>query len=111
MLQRTVEEQRMFLHWHRSRQQRLNPRRLLHESDELMYWLEECVVQRLKIVPGWLMPRLTRIVVQATPELRAELGRERRPEQVIELLYRVQEVLMTRSIQVRRPAPIIPLFR
>jgi hypothetical protein len=59
MIEQTVLEQERVHYWHRQRQDWAeSPRRLLRESDELMYWIEECLVQGLRIVPGWLMPRL-----------------------------------------------------
>src|SRR6266699_730634 len=111
MIEGTLVEQRRALYWHRRRQERMTPRKLLRESDELMFWLEECLVQRLKIVPGWLMPRLLVVLSQAHPELPRELGRERRPEQVMELVYRAQEALMDQAVKARKPAKIIRLFR
>jgi hypothetical protein len=112
MIQRTVEEQQRALYWHRRRErERMSARNLLRESDELMYWLEECLVQGLRIVPGWVMPRLVALLSEADPDLPRELGRERRPGQVMELVYRAQERLMEQSMKARRPAPIIPLFR
>ncbi len=111
MLQRTVQDQARQLYWHREKRRRKTPRRLLRESDELMYWLEECVVQELRIVPGWLMPRLVSLLQAADPKLSHQLGRQRRPAEVIEVLYEAQEALMERSLQAREPAKIIPLFR
>jgi hypothetical protein len=111
MLQHTVQEQKRALYWHRKRQQQETPRRLLHESDELLYWLEECLVQNLRIVPGWVMPRLVSLVQRADPKLCKAMGAERRPEQLMEYLYRAQEALMAESLQTRKPARIIPLFR
>lgn len=111
MLQRTVEDQARQLYWHRDKQRHQTPRRLLRESDELMYWLEECLVQELKIVPGWLMPRLVSLFQAADPKFSHQLGRQRRPGEVIEVLYEVQEALMERSLRVREPAKILPLFR
>jgi hypothetical protein len=111
MIEGTLVEQRRALYWHRRRQERMTPRKLLRESDELMYWLEECLVQRLRIVPGWLMPRLVTLLANADAELPRKMGSERRPEQVIEFLYRAQELLMEQSVNSRRPARIIPLFR
>ena len=112
MIQRTVEEQQRALYWHRRRQrERMTSRNLLRESDELMYWLEECVVQGLRMVPGWVMPRLVALLSQADPELPRQLGHERRPDRVMELVYRAQESLMEQSVKARRPARIIPLFR
>lgn len=112
MIQRTVEEQQRALYWHRRRErERTGPRVLLHETDEMLFWLEECLVQRLRMVPGWLLPRLVALLGQADPELPRRLGRERRPEQVMELVYEAQDALMRKSIAARKPAPIIPLFR
>jgi hypothetical protein len=39
------------------------------------------------------------------------MGSERRPEMVLEFMYRAQELLMDQSVRSRQPAPIIPLFR
>jgi hypothetical protein len=112
VISRTVAEQQRALYWHRRRlHDREVPRMLLRETDQLMFWLEECLVQELTIVPGWLMPRLVALMAAAHPSLPARLGRERRPEQVMELVFEVQEQLMEQSIRNRRPAKIIPLFR
>jgi hypothetical protein len=111
MLQYTVQEQKRALYWHQRKQEQRTPRTLLHESDELMYWLEECLVQRLRMVPGWLMPRLVSLLQRADPEICRALGSERRPEPILELLFRAQEALMEQSLQARKPARVIPLFR
>jgi hypothetical protein len=110
MLQQTVEEQERQLRWHRRRRRALTPRRLLQESDELLFWVEECLVQEHRIVPGWLVSRLMVVLRQADPALPARLGRERRPEQVMEILYDAQASLMQQSCQSRGPAEVIPLF-
>jgi len=111
MIQQTVEEQQRALYWHRRRERERNvPRALLHETDEMLFWLEECVVQRLKIVPGWLMPRLVTLLSKADPQLASHMGRERRPEQVMELIYDAQAALMEQACISRRPARVIPLF-
>ena len=88
----------------------MTPRRLLQESDELLYWVEECVVQQVRIVPGWLIPRLTTVLRHAHPQLPARLGRERRPEQVMEIIYDAQAALMEQACLSRGPAQVIPLF-
>ena len=88
----------------------MTPRRLLQESDELLYWVEECLVQQVRIVPGWLIPRLTAVLRHAHPELPARLGRERRPEQVMEIIYDAQAALMDQACRNRGPAQVIPLF-
>ena len=88
----------------------MTPRRLLQESDELLFWVEECLVQQVRIVPGWLIPRLTTVLRQAHPELPGKLGRERRPEQVMEMIYDAQAALMEQACISRQPAQVIPLF-
>jgi hypothetical protein len=110
MLQQTIEEQQRAMHWHRRRSQRMNPRRLLQESDELLFWVEECMVQEIRIVPGWLVARLMVVLRHAHPELPARLGRERRPTQVMEIIYDAQAALMDKACKGRGPAEVIPLF-
>jgi hypothetical protein len=110
MLQRTIEEQDLHFKWHRMRGRAMTPRRLLNESDELLYWVEECMVQNLRIVPGWLVARLMVVLRNAHPELPGRLGRERRPDQVMEIIYNAQAALMEQSCNSRGPAEVIPLF-
>jgi hypothetical protein len=50
------------------------------------------------------------VLRHAHPELPARLGRERRPEQVMEIIYDAQAALMEQSCQSRGPAQVIPLF-
>ena len=110
MLQQTVEEQERDLHWHRRRRRAMTPRRMLQESDELLFWVEECLVQEIGIVPGWLVARLTVVLRHAHPELPGRLGRERRPEQVMEIIYDAQSALMEQACRRRGPGEVIPLF-
>jgi len=110
MLQQTIEEQERYRRWHRRSARAVTPRRLLQESDQLLFWVEECVVQQVKIVPGWLIPRLMAVLRQAHPQLPARLGRERRPEQVMEIIYDAQAALMEQACRSRGPAQVIPLF-
>jgi hypothetical protein len=110
MLQETIEEQERYRRWHGRRKRAMTPRRLLQESDELLYWVEECLVQQIRIVPGWLIPRLTNVLRHAHPQLPARLGRERRPEQVMEIIYDAQAALMEQACRSRGPAQVIPLF-
>src|SRR6266480_3439025 len=110
MLQQTIEEQERYRRWHRRTKSAMTPRRLLQESDELLYWVEECHVQHVRIVPGWLIPRLMTVLRQADPQLPARLGRERRPEQVMEIIYDAQAALMEQACNSRGPAQVIPLF-
>jgi hypothetical protein len=110
MLQHTIEEQKLHERWHRRSKRAMTPRRLLQESDELLFWIEECLVQQVRIVPGWLIPRLTTVLRHAHPTLPGKLGRERRPEQVMELIYDAQAALMEQACISRQPAQVIPLF-
>ena len=110
MLQQTIEEQDRHLRWHRRGKKAMTPRRLLRESDELLYWVEECMVQELRIVPGWLVARLMVVLRHAHPELPARLGRERRPNHVMEIIYDAQAALMEQAVTSRGPAQVIPLF-
>jgi hypothetical protein len=110
MLQQTIEEQERNRRWHRRRTHAVTPRRLLQESDELLFWVEECLVQRVRIVPGWLIPRLMTVLRNAHPELPSRLGRERRPEQVMEIIYDAQAALMDKACRSRGPGQVIPLF-
>jgi hypothetical protein len=110
MLQQTVEEQERDLRWHRRRRRAMTPRRMLQESDELLFWVEECLVQEIRIVPGWLVARLMVVLRQANPEMPGRLGRERRPEQVMEIIYDAQAALMEQACLSRGPGEVIPLF-
>src|SRR6267142_5930757 len=110
MLQETIDEQTRDLRWHRRRQRMMTPRRLLQESDELLFWVEECLVQEIRLVPGWLVARLMVVLRQAHPELPGRLGRERRPEQVMEIIYDAQAALMDQACRSRGPGEVIPLF-
>lgn len=110
MLQHTIEEQELHARWHRRSKRAMTPRRVLQESDELLFWVEECLVQQIRIVPGWLIPRLTTVLRHAHPELPGKLGRERRPEHVMELIYDAQAALMEQACLSREPAQVIPLF-
>jgi len=110
MIEQTVLEQQRAMRWHRRHQERMTPRRLLRESDQVLTWLEECLVENLRFVPGWVMPRLVTLLSQADPCLPRELGSERRPEHLMEFVYRAQERLMEESVRARKPAPIIQLF-
>jgi hypothetical protein len=110
MLQQTIEEQERYRRWHRRTRRAMTPRKLLQESDELLYWVEECVAQQIRIVPGWLIPRLMTVLRHAHPQLPARLGRERRPAQVMELIYDAQAALMDQACRSRGPAQVIPLF-
>jgi hypothetical protein len=51
------------------------------------------------------------VVLRSThTDLPARLGRERRPEQVMEIIYEAQAALMDQACRSRGPAEVIPLF-
>ena len=106
MIEGTVVDQRRAVYWHQRRQERMTPRKLLRESDELMFWLEECMVQRLRVVPGWLMPRLVALLSRADSGLPREMGSERRPEMVMEFMYRAQELLTKTAVVAAPPLEV-----
>ncbi|MDQ6637958.1 MAG: hypothetical protein M3Y62_09270 [Candidatus Dormibacteraeota bacterium] len=111
MIEQTVLEQQRALLWHRRSQERQNLRHLLHESDEILAWLEECLLHDLRFAPGWVMPRLVAILSHADSTLPRQLGGERRPDRLMQFVYTAQERLMNESLRAREPARIIPLFR
>src|SRR6266480_2427546 len=78
MLQETIDEQTRDLRWHRRRQRMMTPRRLLQESDELLFWVEECLVQEVRIIPGWLVARLMVVLRHALSDPAAPQGHARR---------------------------------
>src|SRR6266705_645578 len=79
-------------------------------SDLLLFWVEECVVKEVRLVPGWLVARLMVVLRHAQADLPGRLGRERRPEQVMEIIYDAQAALMDQACRSRGPAEVIPLF-
>ena len=111
MIEQTVEEQNRALFWHRRKQLGSKPRNLMREADELLYWLEECLIQDIKLVPGWLLPRIAQVINHTDRDLQEELGRDRRPEQVMDVIFRAQEVLMTESIRSRTDSLPSPCCR
>src|SRR5438270_5027975 len=111
MIHQTVEEQTRALFWHRRKQLGTKPRNLMREADGLLYWLEECLIQDVRLVPGWLLPRIAQLINQTDRELQEELGRDRRPEQVLDVIFKAQEVLMSESVRSRTAAKVIPLFK
>src|SRR6266566_2475941 len=91
MLEQTIEEQERYVRWHRRRRRAMTPRRLLQESDELLFWVEECVVKEVRLVPGWLVARLMVVLRHAHADLPGRLGRERSPAEVIPLFAKARE--------------------
>ena len=87
-------------------------RRRVRESDALLDLVEECRLRDWRLIPSTLWSSVVRAVGQVDPELRDELGIDRDPEHVADVLFTAQELLLERVRETQEPAlaPIIPLF-
>jgi hypothetical protein len=87
-------------------------RRRVRESDVLLDLVEECRLREYTLVPSSLWSAVVRTVGQVDPDLRDELGIDRDPEHVADVLFAAQERLLERVRRSQTPelAPIIPLF-
>ena len=87
-------------------------RRHVNESDVLLDLIEECRMRDWRLVPSTLWAAVVRAVGDVDPVLRDELGINRDPAHVAEVLFAAQEQLLARVVESKRPmlAPIIPLF-
>jgi hypothetical protein len=87
-------------------------RQRVRESDELLDLIEECRMRDWRLVPSTLWAAVVRAVGRVDPMLRDELGINRDPEHVADILFAAQETLLLRVREQRRPmlAPIIQLF-
>ena len=95
------------------RRERISKARLrVRESDDLLDLIEECRLRDWRLVPSTLWAAVVRAVGAVDPVLREELGINRDPEHVADVLFAAQETLLRRVRKQRRPmlAPIIPLF-
>ena len=113
-LERTVLELRRIDRdavWRRPRVGRT--RLLLRESDALIDLIERCRERDDRLLPTQLWSAVVRAVGEVDSDLRDELGINRDPDHVADVLFTAQEVLLARVREARRPAlaPIIPLFR
>jgi hypothetical protein len=113
-LERTVVELGKINRSAHFRRRHIAPARTaLRHSDLLMTLIEETVTSKSKLVPPWLWSAVTRVVAGVDTTLRDELGINRRPGHVAEILFRAQASLMQAAHieAMPRVAPIIPLFR
>ena len=95
------------------RRSRISRARLrVRQSDALLDLVEECRIREFRLVPHSLWGAVVRAVGQVDAELRDELGINRDPEHVADVLFAAQERLLDRMRVSQRPelAPIIPLF-
>ena len=112
-LERTVLELRRIDRdavWRRPRLSRT--RMLLRESDALADLIERCRDRGDRLLPTQLWASVVRFVGALDSGLRDELGIDRTPGHVADVLFAGQAVLMERAVRERTPAlaPIIPLF-
>jgi hypothetical protein len=84
----------------------------VRESDALLDYVEECRLLGLRLVPAQLWSKVVRVVGGVDAVLRDELGINRDPDHVADVLFAAQELLLVRACEARRPAlaPIIQLF-
>ncbi|MBJ7594543.1 MAG: hypothetical protein JF886_06705 [Candidatus Dormibacteraeota bacterium] len=113
-LERTVLElRRIDRHavWRRPRVGRT--RLLLRESDALVDLIERCRERGDRLLPTQLWSAVVRFVGALDPALRDELGINREPGHVADVLFSSQGLLLERARHERIPmtARIIPLFR
>lgn len=113
-LERTVLELRRIDRdavWRRPRIGRT--RLLLRESDSLIELIERCRERGDRLLPTQLWSAVVRFVGGLDASLRDELGINRDPAHVADVLFATQGVLLERARSERVPmkARIIPLFR
>lgn len=94
------------------RERELRSRRRLRESDLLLDLIEQCRLRGYRLLPAQLWTHIVRFVGSVDDALRDDLGINRHPDHVSEILFAAQEELLREAIEERRPrrAPIIPLF-
>jgi hypothetical protein len=94
------------------RERELRSRRRLRESDLLLDLIEQCRLRGYRLLPAQLWTHIVRFVGTVDDDLRDDLGINRHPDHVSEILFAAQEELLREAIEERRPkrAPIIPLF-
>jgi hypothetical protein len=94
------------------RERALRSRRRLQESDLLLDLIEQCRLRGYRLLPAQLWTHIVRFVGTVDVRLRDDLGINRHPDHVSEILFAAQEELLREAIEERRPqrAPIIPLF-
>ena len=94
------------------RRRELVARRRLRESDLLLDYIEQCRMRHYSLLPTQLWIHIVRFIGGVDPTLRDDLGINRHPDHVTEVLFSAQERLLAQNVEDRRPrrAPIIPLF-
>ncbi len=95
------------------RRHRDHARSRLRHSDELLRLVEECRVKGFQVLPPQLWGAVVPFIEAVDTQLRDDLGRNRDPNHVADVLFMTQGQLM-HDAQIERAslglAPIIPLF-
>ncbi|MGI8848178.1 MAG: hypothetical protein ACR2GX_07960 [Candidatus Dormibacteria bacterium] len=101
-------ERRAIFRRHRLAHARLR----LRESDELLDLIEECRLRGYPLIPPSLWHGVVGLIGSIDAGLRDDLGIDRHPDHVADVVFRAQEILQEDAREERRPqlAPIIPLF-
>jgi hypothetical protein len=103
-----IERAAAFRRRHRDR-----ARLRLRHSDELLRLVEDARLRGFPLVPPGLWGEVVRFIAAVDPQMREDLGHDRAPGHVADVLFMTQGQLM-HDAQVERVrsglAPIIPLF-
>lgn len=95
-----------------SRRRSSRSRQLLRESDALLELVEECRVRGYQLLPADVHTGVVRLIRRVDRGLRDELGINRQPDHVSDILFSAQQLLLEQARDDLHPAlaPIIPLF-
>ena len=98
----TIAEQQAIEHEALFRRSRIGrTRRALRESDDLVAVVEEFRVRGHSLLPRWLLDAVAQFLWRTDRTFLATLGRERSVENVGNVLFLVQQALMSRSLEER----------
>ena len=95
------------------RRHREHSRDRLGYADSLMTLIEECRLRNFTLLPPGLWIETVRFLGTVDSRLRDELGIDRHPDHVADVVFEAQQRLMDLCLQRPQPprlAPIIPLF-
>lgn len=95
-----------------SRRRGTRSRQLLRESDALLELVEECRIRGYHLLPAAVHTGVVRFLRRVDRGLRDELGINRQPDHVSDILFSAQQLLLEQARDDLQPAlaPIIPLF-
>lgn len=103
VIERTVLEQEQYRRF--AGRPQTGPRSRLQETDRLLEQLERITAAGIRTTPPALVAWANSLFWASSPQLLAQLARERRPAQVQELVYQLQQELMEECRRSRRLGP------